>query len=221
MNSKRWIQMLVLLAMAAVIAACQPVMPVTTQLIAATTASDAGAETLPGRVLPTDPMEAQIANAISAAPAAIANDATILGWPAEEGGEMVELSEGTNGWTCIADWPASPGNDPACYDPTWMAWNDAYASGAEPEVSRPGIAYMLRGGSDPSNTDPMALEPAPGEEWVVSPPHIMVLVPGGFDPADFTIDHHAGEPYIMWEGTPYEHLMVPVLASEEEEAHSH
>jgi hypothetical protein len=38
----------------------------------------------------------------------------------------------------------------------------------------------------------------------------MVLAPGGFDPAYFTTDHDAGLPYIMYEGTPYEHLMVPV-----------
>jgi hypothetical protein len=197
--------------LALTLAACQPV---TAQTSAATTASDAGAGTLPGPVLPTDAVEMQIANAKSAAPAAVANDATILGWPAEEGGEMVVLHEGSNKWTCIADWPASPGNDPACYDPIWMAWNDAYAAGEEPEVTKPGIAYMLQGGSDPSNTDPMALAPAEGEEWVTSLPHIMVLVPGGFDPTDFTTDHHSGEPYIMWEGTPYEHLMTPVLEGE-------
>jgi hypothetical protein len=69
---------------------------------------------------------------------------------------------------------------------------------------------MLMGGSDPSNTDPYATEPPPGEEWVTSPPHIMFLVPGGFDADQFTTNHHSGEPYIMWDGTPYEHLMMPV-----------
>jgi len=27
---------------------------------------------------------------------------------------------------------------------------------------------------------------------------------------DFTTDHTSGQPYIMWEGTPYEHIMMPV-----------
>src|SRR5687767_10372599 len=111
------------------LAACQPVMPVTAQTNAATSASDAGAQTLPDPVLPTDSVEVQIANAMSAGPAAIAHDATILGFPVEEGGEMVVLREGANKWTCMADWPASPGNDPMCIDPVWMAWNDAYAAG--------------------------------------------------------------------------------------------
>lgn len=193
----------VCLAREPLMAACQPITAPAAE--AASAAEDAQAG-----VSPTDPVEAQIANAMAAAPMAIAQDATILGFPAEEGGEMVVLREGTNQWTCMADWPASPGNDPMCIDPVWAAWNDAYAAGAEPEVTRPGIAYMLVGGSDPSNTDPMALEPAAGEEWVVSAPHIMVLAPGGFDPADFTTDHASGLPYIMWEGTPYEHLMIPV-----------
>lgn len=161
----------------------------------------------------TDEADAQIRNAMSAAPLAIAKDATILGWPSEEGGDMVVLREGSNDWTCIADWPVSPGNDPSCNDPVWTAWNDAYAKGEEPTITQPGFAYMLAGGSDPSNTDPMAMAPAPGEDWVATPPHIMLLVPDGFDATQFSTDHTSGEPYIMWEGTPYEHLMIPVNTS--------
>jgi hypothetical protein len=71
---------------------------------------------------------------------------------------------------------------------------------------------MLAGGSDPSNTDPMAMAPAPGAAWITTPPHIMLLVPGGFDAKQFTTDPASGFPYIMWDGTPYEHLMVPVVA---------
>ena len=115
-------------------------------------------------------VSARIANAMSAAPMAVARDATIIDWPAEEGGPMVVLRQGTNNWTCITDWPASPGNDPSCNDPVWTAWNDAYAAGKPPEITGPGIAYMLVGGSDPSNTDPMATAPAAGEDWVTTPP---------------------------------------------------
>jgi hypothetical protein len=150
-------------------------------------------------------------NAMSAAPLAIAKDATLIGWPATEGGDMVVLRQGTNDWACVADWPATPGNDPQCNDPVWTVWSDAFAAGKEPEITAPGIAYMLVGGSDPSNTDPMAMEPAPGEDWVTTPPHIMLLLPGGFDTGQFTTDHTSGFPYIMFEGTPYEHLMIPVM----------
>jgi hypothetical protein len=150
-----------------------------------------------------------VANAMSAGPAAIAMNATIVDW-ADDGTPSVVLREGTNEWTCTTDWPVSPGNDPACYDAEFTAWNDAYAVGAEPDVTGLGFAYMLAGGSDPSNTDPMAMEPAEGEDWVTTPPHVMIVVPGGYDSAVFTTDHASGSPYIMWDETPYEHLMLPV-----------
>lgn len=169
-----------------------------------------------GGVSPDDPVEAQIANAMSAGPDVIGREATILGWD-ESGMPTVVLREGANEWTCLADWPVSPGNDPQCFDPVWTAWNDAYMAGEQPNVQRLGVAYMLAGGSDPSNTDPMAMEPLPGEEWVTTPPHLMILIPGDLDPANFTTDHTSGQPYIMWEGTPYEHLMVPVA----DMAHQH
>ena len=153
----------------------------------------------------------RIANATSAAPTVIGKDATILDWPTEAGGPMVVLREGTNGWTCITDWAVSPGNDPMCVDSMFAKWNDALGAGAPLTVDRPGVAYMLAGGSDPSNTDPFAMEPAAGEEWISTPPHIMLLAPGGFDPADFSNTPKQDEPYIMWDGTPYEHLMVPVV----------
>ena len=49
---------------------------------------------------------------------------------------------------------------------------------------------------------------------MTSPPHLMLLLPGGFDASQFSTDHMSGMPYIMWEGTPYEHLMIPVTDME-------
>ena len=152
----------------------------------------------------------KIESAMSAAPMAIAKDATIVDYPAKAGQPLIELREGTNGWTCFPDWQATPGNDPQCLDEVWMKWNDALMGGTEPKISSPGIAYMLRGGSDASNTDPFAMKPPKGEEWRSTGPHIMVVVPSKLDRSVFSTDHHAGEPWIMWAGTPYEHLMVPV-----------
>ncbi len=153
---------------------------------------------------------AKIANAESAAPSTIAQDATIIDW-AEDGSPSVILREGTNGWTCVADWPVSPGNDPQCNDPVWQKFSKAFGGGTEPEIDGPGIAYMLAGGSDPSNTDPMAMEPAEGEEWISTPPHVMILRPSGFKSDQFSVQPSQTDPYIMWDGTPYEHLMQPVL----------
>ncbi len=154
--------------------------------------------------------DAAIANAESAAPTVVAQDATIMDWDTD-GMPTVLLREGTNDWTCLTDWPASPGNDPECFDPVWTAWNEAYMAGKEPKISGPGIAYMLQGGSDPSNTDPFATEPAAGEAWISTPPHVMILAPDGFNASQFASEPSQTEPYIMWDGTPYEHLMQPVL----------
>jgi len=158
--------------------------------------------------------DVKIENAMSAAPSSIAGAAAILDNEFDNAGKFVMLREGSNGWSCFPDIPSSPGNDPACYDETWMAWNYAFASQEEPTVTVPGVAYMLQGGSDASNTDPFATEPAAGDEWVTSPPHIMILLPGGIDVAAFSTDHDAGGPYVMWAGTPYEHVMVPLADHE-------
>jgi hypothetical protein len=45
----------------------------------------------------------------------------------------------------------------------------------------------------------------------------MLLLPEKLDQAAFSTDHHSGLPYIMWAGTPYEHVMMPVVDAEHEE----
>jgi hypothetical protein len=154
--------------------------------------------------------EEKIQNAMSAAPPSIAKDASIMDWPAEAGGKLTELRKGTNAWTCLPDDPSTPTNDPMCLDKMWMVWLQAWMSKTEPKITAPGIGYMLQGGSHASNTDPFATEPPAGQQWLIAPPHTMVVVPGKLDPAVFSSDPHSGGPWVMWGGTPYEHLMVPV-----------
>lgn len=154
--------------------------------------------------------EWKIQNALSAATEAISKDATVLDWPAQEGGQFTSLRQGTNAWTCVPDFPGSPGNDPICGDKQMMAWFDAYMNKKDPSLTQAGIAYMLQGGSDQSNTDPFATEPAPGQDWITAPAHIMIFPTGKLDPAVYGTDYTTGNPWIMWAGTPYEHLMIPV-----------
>jgi hypothetical protein len=154
--------------------------------------------------------EEKIQSAMSAAPKAIARDATILDYPAKEGGEMATLRKGTNEWTCLPDDPNTPRKDPMCLDKMALTWAQAWMSKTEPKLTGPGIGYMLQGGSTPSNTDPFAKKPAAGETWMKEPPHIMVFPTGKLDPNVYSPDPHSGGPWIMWGGTPYEHLMVPV-----------
>jgi len=158
----------------------------------------------------TSKEEAKIQSAMSAAPASIAKDARIVDYPKKAGEPLVKLREGTNGWTCFPDWQATPGEDPMCLDKMWMQWFDAISNATDPNIKQPGIAYMLQGGSDASNTDPFAMKPKKGEHWISAPPHVMLIVPGKLDTALLSTDHHSGEPWVMYAGTPYEHVMIPV-----------
>lgn len=156
----------------------------------------------------------KIANAMSAAPAAIAKNATIMDWPATDKGQPRQLRAGTNGWVC---YPNSPGEfemasveDPMCLDKEWQGWAGAWMSKSAPKVGATGVAYMLHGDKGASNTDPFATKQTKDNNWVVSPPHIMVLYQDLKMLDAFSTDPKSGGPWVMWKGTPYAHLMVPV-----------
>ena len=155
-------------------------------------------------------MDETIANALSAGPASITHDAAVLDWPSEHNPDFSELRAGSNGWTCVPDDPATPTNDPMCLDEQWLEWLMAFAEGRDPEITTFGWSYMLQGGGAASDADPYLMEPPEGEEWLVGPPHLMLLAPGAYDTTAFPTDRDSGGPYIMWAGTPYEHFMIPV-----------
>lgn len=154
--------------------------------------------------------DAKIANALSAGPPEVTTAAAVLDWPSEPGGDMTELRAGSNGWTCLPDIPGTPADDPMCLDSTFVAWMGALQAGTTPDIERVGFAYMLQGGSTASNTDPFADEPAPGEEWLMEPPHVMMVVPDPGTLQGLTTDPDNGGPWIMWADTPYAHVMMPV-----------
>lgn len=151
----------------------------------------------------------KIRNALSAAPEGIAKNATVMAPGATAGAPMVELRKGTNGWTCLPDEPATPANDPMCMDKNAMQWVQAWMSKTQPKISGVGIGYMLQGGSTANNDDPYAKAPPAGKSWLMEPPHLMVF---GItiDPAVHSSTPDTSRPWVMWKGTPYEHLMVPV-----------
>jgi hypothetical protein len=148
---------------------------------------------------------------MSGAPMAIGSGARITEFDAA--GNLVELRPGTNGWMCIVDdTPAAPGDSPDCLDEEWQRWFDAYAKGETPRTQRIGLAYMLQGSLSPSNTDPLATTPPAGQDWIVDGPHLMVIVPDPAMLSGFPTDHGTGGPYVMYAGTPYAHLMIPIGA---------
>lgn len=155
----------------------------------------------------------KIANAMTAAPRSVSGDATIMDWPAAEGAQMTTLRAGTNGWTCLPDFPATKGNDPMCVDDQWMGFMGAMMTKTAPKVSRLGVSYMVApGDSWGSNTDPYATKATADNEWGNDPPHIMLIVPDPSVLAGIPTARQSGAPWVMWRGTPYAHIMVPLAS---------
>lgn len=160
--------------------------------------------------------QTKIENAMSAAPAAIAQDATILDWEFDADGKFVVLREGTNGWTCLPDDPGTPTNNPICLDEVFMEWFYAFMGGVEPKVTAPGFVYTLQGEQVFSNSDPGATEPA-ADQWMSTAPYMSIVLPASVDLSSITTDEHSSGPFVMWAGTPYQHLMVPVGDAKQDE----
>ena len=158
-------------------------------------------------------VQQKIASAMSAAPPSVSAKATIMDFPSTPGGEMKQLRAGTNDWVCFPTTASGPkgGNDPMCLDKAWAGWADAWMKHSNPPPAPGGgIAYMLQGDMGASNTDPFATKASPDNHWVVSPAHIMVLPANSKELDSMPDDPKSGGPWVMWKGTPYAHLMVPV-----------
>jgi hypothetical protein len=150
-----------------------------------------------------------IKSAESAAPASVASGAAV--YAAQADGSMKTLREGTNGFWCMPDSPATPGPDPMCGDANAMDWAMAWIGKKDPPKGKVGFIYMLAGGTDASNTDPYATAPTETNAWVKTGPHVMVMnamdLMAGYPTA---AQPDTSKPYVMWHGTPYAHLMIPV-----------
>jgi hypothetical protein len=149
---------------------------------------------------------AYLAKVKTAAPEQIVSKASIV---MMQDGKPRALQTGSNGYTCLI----SPDGTPLCADENGMEWVKAVGSKSTPP-DKIGFIYMLAGDTGTSNHDPH--ERAGHEHWVQTGPHVMIVGPkvremSGYprtaDVADNT------QPYVMFPGTPYEHLMLPVTAS--------
>lgn len=150
--------------------------------------------------------QALIRSALSAAPEAVAEGATVIG------PDNTVLRQGTNNWVCMPDDPNVPNNSPMCLDDNWIEVIDAWMNAREPEFSGMGISYMLQGDMPVSNIDPFAEGPTPDNEWVEDgPPHIMIVVSDQELLQGLPTDPDNGGPWVMWKDTPYAHIMIPTV----------
>lgn len=151
-----------------------------------------------------------IASAEAAAPMAVSMNAAVYAPQAD--GSMKTLREGKNGFWCMPDDPSTPGPDPMCGDANAMEWAMAWIGKSEPPKGKTGLVYMMMGGPAQSNLDPFATKPPEGSDWIMDRPHVMIVNFGesmaGYPTKQEKPD--TTQPYVMWGGTPYQHLMVPV-----------
>ena len=146
-----------------------------------------------------------IKSAESAGPPDLVSKATIKDWD----GKI--LRKGSNGWTCLPDMAGTPGNDPWCVDQSWSSFLDAYMNKKKPSYDQVGVAYMLAGDTAVSNSDPFASKKTTDADWVTGlKAHLMILIPNVKSLDSYPTEWRDGGPWIMWNDTPYEHLMIPI-----------
>ena len=145
---------------------------------------------------------AYLAKVKTAAPEPIVSKATIM---MMQEGKPRELQAGSNGFTCLIN----PTGTPLCADQNAMAWNKAVRERTEPPDTI-GFIYMLAGDTGTTNHDPHQKETR--LHLVQTGPHVMIVGPrvremGGYPRTADVAD--PSQPFVMYPGTPYEHLMLP------------
>lgn len=148
----------------------------------------------------------QTALALSAAPAHISRDAGVMIYGTD--GKLAETKKGTNGFTCIPTVMNLPDPDPMCMDAAAQQWlTDITNNAPKPGNTVPGIAYMARGGSHFEKGGKVVMS-GDGAKVVKEPPHWMVMWPFEAAATKLPIAPNPSGTYIMFEGSPYAHLMV-------------
>lgn len=148
----------------------------------------------------------QTALALSAAPAHIAKEAGVMIYGAD--GKLTEVKPSANGFICIPTVMNLPEPDPMCMDAAAHQWmTDIVNNAPKPSNTAPGIAYMARGGSHFEKDGKVVMQPD-GAKVVKEPPHWMVMWPFDATATKLPTTPNPSGTYIMFEGTPYAHLMI-------------
>ncbi|MGQ0811582.1 MAG: hypothetical protein ACT4OO_10210 [Nitrospiraceae bacterium] len=160
-----------------------------------------------GKGLASMTQDDKIKLALSAAPMHISRDAGVM-LPGEDG-KLVEVKKGTNGFTCISTVNNRPEPDPMCFDAAVGQWVDALVNKQEkPGNTVPGISYMARGGFHWEKDGKILMNEEPGAKLVKEPPHWMLMWPFTSQETKLPTLPNSSGAYIMFDGTPFAHLMV-------------
>ena len=162
-----------------------------------------GAATASAEPLEDGAVEAKIRRALLAGPAGLTKDATVIDMDAT--GNRKILRQGTNKWICTPGDENKIGDPPMCADPVAMQWfADAKARRPKPTNTVPGMAYMLCGATQRSNTDPFDTTSAA----IPIGPHWMILWP--FDATLYGLPTTLRDKgaWMMFADTPYAYLHI-------------
>ena len=149
----------------------------------------------------------------SAAPAYIGDNATIIG----ASGKV--LRKGTNGWRCEPFMPMPEGGfksahetAAACSDKNAVAWANAYKANKTPDLEADGWIWMLHGDLGVDNFTPYTdgQKNAGHKHFIESGAHMMLMPKDPTSLDGQTTDYTTGAPYVMFKGTKFVHLMIPL-----------
>jgi len=168
----------------------------------------AGSATISAVTVETDArqdetLNAKIRRARLSGPTVITKDATVAEIDAQ--GKMKILVQGTNKWICLPGDENKIGDPPMCADPVAMQWfADIKARNPKPTNTVPGVAYMLCGATQHSNTNPFdKTSPA-----IPIGPHWMILWPFNAAMAGLPTTMRDKGAWMMFADTPYAYLHI-------------
>ena len=101
---------------------------------------------------------------------------------------------------------------PTCNDKEAMKWMNAFMKNEKPKLDKDGWMWMLHGdvGEDNLVAGVLNKEDSTPGQWIESGPHLM-FIPKDIKSLDnWNTDFTTGEPYVMFPGTIYAHVMIPV-----------
>ena len=150
----------------------------------------------------------------TSAPAFIGDLATVIG------ADGSVIREGSNGWRCEAFMPM-PKNGfnaphdaaPACSDKNSVAWANAYKAGTIPQMEGDGWIWMLHGdlGVDNFTVGTDGQKEASHKHYIGSGPHMMLMPKDPSSLDNQSTNYTTGALYVMFQGSPYAHLMIPLV----------
>ena len=148
--------------------------------------------------------EEKIESAMSAAPARISKNATIL----DSDGTV--LREGSNKWVCRPGGLPGTKKYPICNDPVFVKWFDTVWQDKPFSTDTVGYSYMLAGGFAADVFDPHVSKADAGNNSHHEGPHIMLIMPSHSLLADQSGDPDDDDIFVLFKGTDYEIVIVPV-----------